>query len=103
MVTYHDYARNLRALAGILDGLDGRLPLPRYPEQGLDIQIHVASHLDVDQAAGILDVPTRLHNGHTTTTLDVGTVTLGFVHVNDAAMAEYKARQDYARTMQVSS
>ena len=97
--TYASYAADLRVLADRFDALDGRLPLPRYPEQGLDIQIHVASHLDVDQAAGILDLPARLHNGHTTTAFDVGTVHVKFVHVNAAAKAQYNARQAYAATM----
>jgi hypothetical protein len=100
--TYGDFARDLRVLADRFDALDGRLPLPHYPSQGLTIDIHTASHLDVDQAAGILDVPTRKHGGHTTAALGVGTVTLSFVHVDDATMAQHKARMDYARTMPAS-
>ena len=97
--TYHHFATDLRLLADRFDALDGRLPLPKYPDQGLTIDIHTASHLDVDQAAKILDVPTRKHGGHTTAALGVGTVTLNFVHVSDAAMARHNARMVRADKM----
>jgi len=100
--TYGDFARDLRRLADLLDDAGYRLPLPHYPTQGLTIDIHTASHLDVDQAAGILDMETRRRGGHTTAMLGVGTVTLTFVHVNDATMAQHKARMDYAKTMPAS-
>ena len=99
MVTYQDYAKDLRTLAAMLDHLAYRLPLPKYPEQGLDIQIHTASHLDIDQAAKILDVPTLRVHGHTTSVLDVGTVHLKFVHVNATATAAYKARMARANAV----
>jgi len=97
--TYGDFARDLRVLANHFDALDGRLPLPHYPGQGLEIMIHTASHLDVDQAAKILDVPTLRVHGHTTSVLDVGTVHLKFVHVDAAAMAAYKARMARANAV----
>ena len=102
MVTYQDYAKDLRALADLLDEGDGRLPLPHYPGQGLDIMIHTASHLDIDQAAKILDVPTLRVHGHTTSALDIGTVHVKFVHVDPAAMAKHTARMAYAATMPAS-
>jgi hypothetical protein len=103
--TYADYAADLRALADILDDAGYRLPLPRYPSQGLDIQIHTASHLDVDQAAKILDVPTSRPkgSGHTTANLDVGTVHVRFVHVSDAAMAAHTAKMAYAAKMSTAA
>ena len=97
--TYDDYARDLRTLAAHFVILADRLPLPRYPEQGLGIDVYMASHLDVDQAAKILGVPTGRHNGYTTAKFGTGTVKLRFIHVSDTAMAEYNARQAYAATM----
>jgi hypothetical protein len=97
--TYTHYAADLRALADRLDDSGYRLPLPKYPDQGLSIDIHTASHLDVDQAAGILDVETRLRNGLTTAEFNVGTVHVHFVHVDAAAMAKHTARMARANAV----
>jgi len=101
--TYADYATDLRHLADLLDSAGYRLPLPRYLHQGLEIMIHTASNLDVDQAAKILDVPTNQSHGHTTAELNVGTVHVRFVHVDAASMAAHKARMAYAATMPAKS
>ena len=101
MVTYHDYAKDLRALADILDVTT--LPLPKYPQQGLSIDIHVASSDDVEQAAWTLGARANSSNGHTTLVVDLDTVHLKFVHVDDAAKAAHQARMTYAATMPASA
>jgi hypothetical protein len=97
MVTYHDYAKDLRALADILDVTT--LPLPKYPEQGLSVDIHVASRSDVEQATRTLDAKANYRNGHTTLMVDFETVHLKFIHIAGAAMAAHRVRQDFAATM----
>ena len=98
MGTYYDYAKDLHQLANMLEYAD-ELPLPRYPGQGLGIDIHVDSPDDVDKVAIAFDMKVDRHNGHTTAELTVGTVQMRFVHIEDAAMAQYEARMAYARTM----
>ena len=99
-LTYGDYAADLRLLADILASHADYLPLPRYPEQGLSIDIHVESAEDIDEAGEVLDMTvTHKDNGHTTGEFRVASVELRFVHVSDAAMAEHKVRQAWARTM----
>jgi hypothetical protein len=102
MVTYQDFAKDLRTLAAMLDHLAPDLPLPQYAYQGLSIGIHVAEALDVVQAAKALETEVEIRGGHTTTDADIDTVHLSFVHVSDAVMAEHDLRQAYARTMPVA-
>jgi hypothetical protein len=98
---YHDYAKDLRGLADLLDVTT--LPLPKYPQQGLSIDIHVASSDDVEQAAWTLGARANHGNGHTTLVVDLETVHLKFVHIDAAARAKHKAWMAYAATMPVSS
>ena len=99
MVTYQDYAKDLRTLAAMLDHAADDLPLPQYAGQGLTIDIHVAEATDVLTAATALNTQVSRVDGHTTTYVGIDTVHLKFVHVSDAVMAEHVARMAYARTM----
>jgi hypothetical protein len=99
MVTYADYAKDLRALALTFELLEPDLPMPRYAEQGLNITIQTFEAADVIQAAKALNTDVDIHNGHTTTTTDFGTVTFEFVHVSDDSMAEHYVRLEYLKTM----
>ena len=109
MVTYQGFAKDLRALAAMLDRAALDLPMPQYADQGLAIDIHVAEERDVLSAVGALNTQVSRRNGHTTTQADIGTVHLRFVHVTDTAMAAhtakmaYAARMAYAATMPVSA
>ena len=97
--TYADFAADLRALASVLQICAGNLPLPLYPQQGLSIQIHMASAADVDKVAQTLDVKTIHHDGYTTAQVEVDTIRAEFIHVEAAAMAAHRTRQDFAATM----
>ena len=97
MVTYQDFAQDLRTLAAMLDHLAPDLPLPQYANQGLSIGIHVREAADVLAASDALHTQVDVSNGHTTTDVDIDTVHLSFVHVSDDAMARHDARQAYAR------
>jgi hypothetical protein len=99
MVTYHDYAKDLRALADLLDTHTSDLPLPKHANQGLTIAIHTAEAIDVVQAAKTLGVEIEIRRGHTTADVEIDTVHLGFIHINGDAMAEFNLRQAYAKTM----
>jgi hypothetical protein len=99
MVTYQDYAKDLRTLADLLDAHAYDLPLPRYAGQGLGVDIHVAEATDVMQAATALDTQVSRIHGHTNTSTSLDTVHLRFVHVTDDVMAEHRARMAYAKTM----
>ena len=98
MVTYHDYAKDLRALADLFDTHADDLPLPHYAEQGLDIQIHVAELADVSQAAKALDVQIS-DKINPSVDVDVESVSLRFVWVAPAQQAKWQTRQDFAATM----
>ena len=97
--SYRLFAADLYTLADTLENNADDLPLPKYPKQGLSIEIHVAFANDVFEAARVLNVDTEIRAGHTTAQLDVGTIHLRFVHVEDAAMAAHKTRQAFAATM----
>ena len=98
--SYRLFVADLHTLADTLSHLEDWLPLPRYPEQGLSIEVYVASARNVVVAATALDVKAhRSDTGHTTAQLDVGTIHLRFVHVEDAAMAEHRTREAFAATM----
>ena len=103
MVTYQDYAKDLRALADLLDTIAADLPLPQYAGQGLTIGIHVAEAIDVVQAAKALETEVEIRGGHTTTDVDIDTVHVSFIHVSVDAMAEHNLRQAYAKTMPVTA
>jgi hypothetical protein len=102
MVTYQDYAKDLRTLADILDAHADDLPMPMHPSVLMDITIHVLEARDVEQAARALEVPLERGN-HTTTTKALGTVQLRFVHIDNASMARYDARNSYANNLRVTS
>jgi len=102
MVTYQDYAKDLRVFADLLDTHTSDLPLSRYAGQGLTIGIHVAEAIDVVQAAKALETEVEIRGGHTTTDVDIDTVHVSFIHVSDDAMAKYDLRQAYAKTMPAS-
>jgi hypothetical protein len=97
--TWCDFAADLRALAADLASVKD-LPLPRYPNQGLSIDIVTATADDVDQAARTFSVEAvHKDSGHTKAAVAVGMVTLTFIHCDDAAMATYEVRQAFAETM----
>jgi len=95
MVTYQDFAQDLRTLAAMLDHLAPDLPLPRYADLGLDVDIHVAEASDVQQAARALHTEPSCRNGYTKTAADIDTVHLRFTHVSDVAQEQYQARTSY--------
>lgn len=103
MVTFHDYAKDLRILADLFDTNADDLPLPQYSGQGLGVDIHVAEARDVLTASEALTTQVSRRNGHTTTQTDVGTIHLRFIHVTDTAMAAHSAKMAYAATMPVAS
>jgi len=102
MVTYQDYAKDLRALADLLDTHTSDLPLPKYANQGLTIDIHAAEAIDVVQAAKTLGSKVEIRRGHTTADVEIDTAHLRFIHINGDAMAEFNLRQAYAKTMPVA-
>jgi len=74
MVTYHDYAKDLRTLADLLDAHTSDLPLPKYANQGLTIDIHTAEAIDVVQAAKTLGSKVEIRRGHTTADVEIESV-----------------------------
>jgi hypothetical protein len=101
-MNYRDFAKDLRALADLLDATATDLPLPQY-DIPLDITIHVTEAQDVFDAALALGVEANVtDSGHSTATRHVDSVDLRFLHITADAMVKYNARAEYARTMPVS-
>ena len=93
MTDYRDYAKDLRELADVLESNALDLPLPRYDNVPLTIDIHVAEQDEPVYAAAALGVTPKISvTGHTTATVRIGTVELKFVHITDTAMAAHHAR-----------
>jgi len=99
MVTYQDFAKDLRTLAAMLDHLAPDLPLPMYADGGLGIDILVAEAADVEAAATALHSVILSHDGYTKTGIGIDTVHLRFVHVSDASQEQYEAQTSYSRNL----
>lgn len=98
-MNYRAFARDLHALADLLDATAADLPEPKY-HIPLSIGIHCAEAVDVAQAAKALGVDAKVTPaGHSTATLRIDSVEFQFIHITDAAMAAHNARAEYARTM----
>lgn len=96
---YTDFARDLRRLADLFEAHADDLPLPKFAGQSVDFDIHTAEALDVLAAASALGSSVKVHDEHTTTTVDLGSVRLRFVHVSDEAMSRYNRRQSLLKGM----
>jgi len=91
--TYHDFARDLRALADTFDRLADQLPMCRYPKQGIKILMSMEYLGQVTQAAEALGIKVCEEGGHTDAMWDQGLIHVNYNHISAAHWSKFKAEQ----------
>ena len=98
MVTYQDFAQDLRTLAAMLDHLAPNLPLPKY-DIPLGLTISVPEEADVAMAAKAIHTAPVIRGGQTFVTARIDTVEIKWIYHSPESMAAHLAQQSYSANL----